>query len=182
MEAHQERPVDYLAIGGHDETVDEIGRALHPYLARLFRATFTAAPQSLTPAALRAEIADLDQLVRRNRQGAVAGRVCDTAWSGGNAVLGLSQTLDASNAQAIDTLVVAGPFRRSGSICNECGHLARSGTECPVCGSAMFGVDDIVAAVMDATVAAGGKVHQIVVASPLDSDGIGALTRFSLFS
>jgi hypothetical protein len=42
----------------------------------------------------------------------------------------------------------------------------------------MFPVDDIVGAVMDATVASGGNVFQINVASPLDSGGIGALTRF----
>jgi hypothetical protein len=42
----------------------------------------------------------------------------------------------------------------------------------------MFQVDDIVAAAMEATVAAGGRTHQIVVSSPLDAHGIGALTRF----
>jgi len=33
---------------------------------------------------------------------------------------------------------------------------------------------------MDAAVVARGKVHQIDVASPLDNEGVGALTRFSL--
>jgi hypothetical protein len=42
----------------------------------------------------------------------------------------------------------------------------------------MFQVDDIVAAAMEATVAAGGRTHQIGVSSPLDAHGIGALTRF----
>jgi hypothetical protein len=42
----------------------------------------------------------------------------------------------------------------------------------------MFPVDDIVAAVMEAGVAAGGTVSQISVASPLDRSGVGALTRF----
>jgi peptide subunit release factor 1 (eRF1) len=182
LDAHQERPVDYLAIGGHDETVDEIGRTLHPYLSRLYRATFTASPQALTPASLRAEILDLSQEVRARRQAAIAGRVCDTAWSGGNAVLGLNATLDACNAQAVDTLVVAGQFLRPGSICNECGHLSRTAHMCPVCGARMFEVDDVVGAAMDATVAAGGLVHQIEVASSLDVDGIGALTRFQTAS
>ena len=44
----------------------------------------------------------------------------------------------------------------------------------------MFEVEDVVAAVMEATVAAGGRVFQIGVASPLDVEGIGALTRFSV--
>ena len=65
-------------------------------------------------------------------------------------------------------------------MCSNCGSLGRTGTTCPVCGNTMFGVDDVVAAAMDATVAAGGRVFQISVASPLDVDGVGALTRFAV--
>ena len=180
LEAHQGRPVDYLAIGGHEETVEGVGRTLHPYLSRLYRTNFPATPNTITPAALRAEIVELSREVRAQRQAAVAGRVCDTAWSGGNAVLGLAATLEACNAQALETLVVAGQFSRPGSICNECGHLSRTAEICPVCESETFIVEDVVAYAMDATVAAGGEVHQIDVASPLDNEGVGALTRFSL--
>jgi peptide subunit release factor 1 (eRF1) len=178
LEKHQERPFDYLAIGGHGETVEEIGRNLHPYLDRVDRATFHAGPQSLSFPALRVELASRADEVSRRRESALAERVCDTARSDGLGVLGLTPVLTASNSQAIDTLVVAGEFGRPGSICNSCGFLARSGNRCPVCGSTMFQVDDIVAAAMEATVAAGGRTHQIVVSSPLDAHGIGALTRF----
>jgi peptide subunit release factor 1 (eRF1) len=178
LDRHLERSFDYLAIGSHDETVDEIARSLHPYLARLQRETFSANPQSLTISGLRAGVSEMDENVRVQRQEALAGRVCDTAWSGGNAVLGLQEVINASNAQAVDTLVVAGRFTRPGAICDSCGHLARVGTTCPVCGSTLFEVDDVVGALMDATVAAGGKVFQISVASPLDREGVGALTRF----
>ena len=53
LEKHQQRPFDYLAIGGHGEIVEEIGRTLHPYLDRVDRATFHAGPQSLSFPALR---------------------------------------------------------------------------------------------------------------------------------
>lgn len=178
LERHMDRPFDYLAIGSHEETIDEIAKTLHPYLARLQRATFTVNPQSLGLPGLRTEVAALDERMRESRQMALAGRVCDTAWSGGNALLGLREALEAANTQAIDTLVVAGPFLRSGVICDGCGYLARDGGTCPVCGSALFEVDDVVGAVMEATVAAGGAVSQISVASPLDRHGVGALTRF----
>jgi hypothetical protein len=127
---------------------------------------------------LRVEVAAMDKQMRKHRQGALAGRVCDTAWSGGNAVLGLQEVINAANAQAIGTLVVAGPFSRPGVICDSCGHLSRNTDSCPVCGSTMFAVDDVVGAVMDAVVAAGGDVFQISVASPIDREGVGALTRF----
>jgi hypothetical protein len=178
LAAHRERRFDYLAIGSHEETTEEIARNLHPYLARLQRTAFVASPHTVTMPALRSEIAQLDATVRQERQEALAGRVCETAWSGGNAVLGLAATLDATNAQAVDTLAVAGWFMRPGTRCEECGQLARDGESCAVCGSLVFPVDDVVGSLMDAVVSAGGSVHQLEVASPLDRYGVGALTRF----
>ena len=178
LERHMDRPFDYLVLGSQEETIDEITRHLHPYLTRLPRQTFTTNPHAVSLVSLRAEVAEMDRRVRKQRQGALAGRVCDTAWSGGNALLGLLDVIAAANAQAIDTLVVAGPYTRPGAMCDVCGHLTRNGEICPVCGANLFPVEDIVAAVMDAAVAAGGKVFQISVASPLDREGIGALTRF----
>ena len=180
LRAHQEEAFDYLAMGAHGEALDDIARTLHPYLARLPRSVFVASPQEVTLPGLRESINSLDAEVRRKRQSALAGRVCDTAWSGGNAVVGLTATLEAANSGAIDTLVVAGRFSRPGVICGHCGHLVRDGVTCPVCEHAMFEVDDVVAAVMESTVANGGTVHQIDVASALDPRGIGAITRFTV--
>lgn len=178
LEAHLDRPFDYVAIGGHGETVEDIAATLHPYLTELPRVSFPGSPQSATTTSIRSEIADLDEEVRGQRQHALAGRVCDTAWSGGNAVLGLADVLAAANTQAIDTLVIAGDFRRQGAICDQCGHLARGGDRCPLCDSVMFRVEDVVGALMDATVSAGGRAVQLRVASPVDVHGVGALTRF----
>lgn len=178
LDCHLERPFDYVAVGGREEMIEEISRSLHPYLERLHRTSFVASPTTLGPAALRAEMMALDVSVRRERQEALAGRVCDTAWSGGNGLLGLSSVLDASNAQAVDTLVVAGRFTKPGMVCNECGYLSRTGESCPVCDSRLFPVDDVVAALMESTISAGGAIHQIAVPSPLDVQGVGALTRF----
>ena len=178
LDHHMEKPFDYLAIGSHDESVDEISRTLHPYLARLPRATFTVNPKTVGLPGLRAEVAAMDQQMRRHRHIALAGRVCDTAWSGGNAVLGLQEAIDAANTQAVNTLVVAGPFTRPGAICDACGHLARAGEACPVCGERLFEVEDVVGALMESVVGSGGVVYQIRVASPLDRHGVGALTRF----
>ncbi len=178
LAAHLDRAFDFLAIGGHEETTDEMVRHLHPYLSRLHRARFVANPQTLTAGSLRSELAYLGAEIRRQRQAALAGRVCDVAWSGGLAALGLAGSLQACNAQAVESMVVAGLFTKPGVICNSCGYLDRAGEVCPVCGSSLFQVDDVVAAAMDATVAAGGRVHQLEVASPLDVEGVGVLLRF----
>lgn len=178
LEVHLDKGFDYVAIGAHEEVVDEIARSLHPYLEQLHRTSFMANPANLGSAALRSELAALDLIVRRERQDALAGRVCDTAWGGGNAFLGLASVLESANAQAVETLVVAGGFTRSGVVCNKCGYLSRTGTDCPVCGARLFEIEDVVAALMESVVGAGGSVNQIGVASPLDAHGVGALTRF----
>lgn len=180
LESHLQRPLDFIAIGGHEETVDEIGRTLHPYLDRLYRSSFVANPTTLSIPVLRNELARHADLMRRERHSAVAGRVCDTAWSDGLAVLGLTPVLAACNAQAVDTLVVAGDFTLPGVLCNKCGFLARNGDVCPVCGASMFEVEDVVAAAIESAVGGGGRIHQLIVASPLDQHGVGALTRFPL--
>ena len=167
LERHLDRAFDFLVVGGLEGTIEDIGRTLHPYLDRLERASFAANPQTLTPAALRARVADLGEEVRKRRQAALAGQLCDTARGGGPAVLGLADTLQACNAQAVDTLVVAGSFTRSGDTC-------------PVCSAPTFAVEDVVAAAMDVTVTTGGRVEQIEVASPLDVEGVGALVRFQV--
>jgi peptide subunit release factor 1 (eRF1) len=177
---HTERPLDYLALGGQEEVMEELVRNLHPYLTDLPRTRFPASPTTVTPRTLRFDVRALDAEMLRQRHSALAGRVCDVAWSGGHAVLGLAHTLEAANAQAIDTLVVAGDFATSGAICAVCSRLARSEGSCDVCGSHMFGIEDVVAASMEVTIASGGKVQQVEVPSPLDNEGIGALTRFPL--
>lgn len=178
LDRHVSKPFDYLAIGGREETVEEIGRTLHPYLARLPRTSFVVNPQTMSMPGLRSEVVTMDMQMRRHRHSAIAGRVCDTAWSGGNAVLGLQEAIDAANTQAVDTLVVAGPFTRPGAICDSCGFLARDGAVCPVCDKTLFPLDDIVGALMESVVASGGAISEIGVASPLDKHGVGALTRF----
>ncbi len=107
-------------------------------------------------------------------------RVMGEVEAGGQAVAGLAPLLEACNAHAVDHMVVAGPFAKSGVQCDQCGWLGRMGTACPVCGSPLFEVSDVVAAAMEATVEAGGKVSIVSVASRLDAQGVAALTRFTI--
>jgi len=178
LELHQDQPFDYLVVGAQGETVDDVARSLHPYLARLQRVVFQGNPGGLSLTHLRAQLDGFDEEVRAERDAALAGRVCDIAWSGGNAVLGLRGTLEAANIHAVDTLVVAGHFARDGVACDQCSYLGREGETCPVCESLLFHTDDVVASTMEVVIAGGGRVRQIRVASPLDGEGVGALTRF----
>lgn len=178
LERHLDASLDFVSIGGHEEMIDDIRNALHPYLLDLPQMSFVANPGTVTPALLRSELASQRQALREESELALADEVLAAAAREDHGVLGVNAVVDAANGQAISDLVVAGGFTRSGAMCRDCGWLDRKAGECPVCKGQMLQVDDVVSALMDSTVANGGRVHQISVGSRLDRDGIGALTRF----
>lgn len=180
FDRHQSAALDLVLLGGREESFDDIRRELHPYLLDLPQASFNASPSDVTLARLRAELSGQRAQYRERRETDLVESVLAAAGREDGGLLGLSTTIKAVNAQAVSDLVVAGGYTKPGGMCPACGYLDRTGGVCPVCGSEMHHVVDIVSAVMDATVSAGGRVHQVLVGSPLDRHGVGALTRFEV--
>lgn len=180
FEIHQESPFDSLLVGGHEQTVDEVRNQLHPYLRNLSFESFQVSPSEVSMARLRNEVDDLTRSIREEREVGLVSTVMEAAGRGSGAVLGLADSLRAANVQGISDLVVAGSFSRPGVMCPACGLLDRDGKVCAVCGEELHQVTDVVAALIDATVDAGGSVYQVVVGSALDREGVGALTRFQI--
>lgn len=180
LEAHQDQPLEMMALVGRDEDFDSIAAELHPYLRELPQARLRVDISTVTPTDLARFIDEQTEELRTRRAEELIERVLAEAAREGEAVTGLKDVLEAVNAHAVDHLVVAGPFAKPGVICDDCGWLGRSEEQCPVCEADTFQISDVVAAAMDATVEAGGKVDVVTVASPLDADGVGALLRFRL--
>ncbi len=180
LDRHLDTPLDSLLVGGHAESIDDIRGELHPYLQELPGGSCVLVPSGASKTRLRGEIDALNSVLREKRERHVIEELLAAAGSDGRGVLGLAEVLDAANVQSISDLVVAGDFSRPGVMCPECGYLARVASECRVCGSGVHEVDDVVAALIDATIGAGGSVHQVLVGSALDKDGVGALTRFKI--
>lgn len=178
LEVHQDQPLELLVLGGHEETFEGVVSQLHPYLHVLPRTRATVDPHTLTSAELMGLVSREVDSERDRRAGELLDRLLMEAARGGEAVTGLAEVLEACNTHAVDRLVVAGPFAKPGVLCDGCGWLGRWALGCPVCGSGVFEVDDVVSAAMDATVEAGGRVDVVSVASPLDVSGVGALVRF----
>lgn len=180
LDRHLDVTFDSLLVGGHEESLEEIKDQLHPYLRGLPLGFFQVSPSEVAMTRIRSEIDEQNRRLREQRERDVVSKVMAAAKRGSGGVLGLAEALRASNVQAISDLVVAGSFTRPGVMCPSCGYLDRAGEKCPVCASSMHGVPDVVAALIDATVDAGGTVHQVVVGSALDREGVGALTRFDV--
>lgn len=180
LEAHQDQPLEMMALVGREEDFDSIAAELHPYLRELPQSRLRVDISTVAPSDLARFVDEQTDALRTQRAEELIERVLAEAARGGLAVTGLAEVLEAANAHAVDHLVVAGPFAKPGVICDACGWLGRAEGRCPVCDSDTFEVSDVVSAAMDATVEAGGKVDVVNVASPLDAHGVGALLRFRL--
>lgn len=180
LDIHQDQPFDLMVVGGHDEHLDAVLGQFHPYLKALPAGRMVVDSHTATEHDLAGQVARCVDEERSRRSQELLDQLLSVRDRGGDAVSGLADVLQASNAHAIDQLVVAGPFSKPGVICDSCGWLGRMAGECPVCTGEVFELDDVVSAVMDATVEAGGRVNVVDLASRLDVDGVGALLRFSL--
>ncbi len=180
FDRHRAKPFDMLALGGHADTLDELVPHLHAYLRELPMHRFVVDLRTMTPPILRRHVEDGVAAWRQEQEERAVERVLARLGSGDGAVAGTSAVLKAANARAVETLVVSGRFERSGVLCDACGWLGRTGDTCPVCGSGLFDVDDVIGSAIEAVLDAGGEVWQVSVASPLDSHGVAAALRFPI--
>ncbi len=180
FERHRQKPFDMLALGGHAETLEELVPHLHAYLRSLPMHRFVVDPHTMTEAILRRHVTEGVAAYRRQLEERAVEEVLARLGSGDGAVAGTSAVLKATNARAVERLVVSGRFERSGVLCDECGWLGRSGDGCPVCGARLFDVDDVIGPAIEAVLGAGGEALQVSVASALDSHGVAATVRFPI--
>lgn len=180
LDEHSTEPLNLLVVGGHEETLEAVADQLHTYLKALPRARATVDPRTLTATELSAIVDREAEAHRRAGDEALLEELLADIDRGGQAVAGLARVLEACNANAVSRMVVSGPFTKPGVVCDGCRWLARSGTECGICGGPVFVVDDVVAEAMEATLEAGGAVNVVTVASRLDAEGVGAMLRFDV--
>lgn len=177
---HQEEPFEMLAVGGHQEALDELTAHLHPYLQAVPMERFVIDPHTMTPPIIRERVKGLVDRIRADEEQRLVERTLAAVESETGAATGTAAVLTAANARAVDLLVVSGRFDKSGVVCDGCGWLGRSAELCPVCGRTVFRVDDVVGEAMEAVVAAGGTATQVSLASPLDRFGVASILRFPI--
>lgn len=171
---------DFLFLGGHQESIDEGAKLLHPYVKACLAGSFVIDTHTMTPALVKEQLIELEQAAVAAQEAERVQELLDTAGAGGPAVLGIGGVLAAVNARAVDRLIVSGSFTKDGAVCESCGWLSRNGTSCPVCGAVTRRTDDLVDEMIEATIDGSGEVLQVSIASALDQTAIGALLRFPL--
>lgn len=174
---HERVPVDRLLLGGSDDVVNEVERALHPYLRERVSGRLTLAASASPGEVHRAARAQAIE-IERAREGELVERLRSTAAAGGRAVAGLDATLDAVSTARVERLLVSHGYGDDGWRCPTCARLARTGPTCS-CGARMHAVEDVVSEAVDDALGASAAVDVCVGNADLDVLGrIGAFLRF----
>jgi peptide chain release factor subunit 1 len=179
LRLQQRRRFDHLILAGAEETVAELERELHDYVARTIvdRTSLSMASSAgdVLDHALRLE-RDLEE--RRERE-AVRRVAEESRAETGRAVAGMGPTLAALEENRVDTLVVRDGLAMPGVRCPSCGHLAVDGARCEMCGAGTEKVPDLVEEAVEAGLRQRSRVETVRDGAELDrSGGIGALLRF----
>lgn len=174
----QERPFERLIIGAPDEIVGELKSVLHPYLQERVEAHchigVGASNDEVRAAALAVE-AD----VERRKEAELVARLRDAVGAGNRGVAGLDDTLRALVERRVETLIVSHGYSHEGWRCQGCDHICRVGRACPVCGTDMTAVDDVVEEAVEDALNQSCEVEICVGNADLDVLGsIGAILRY----
>jgi peptide subunit release factor 1 (eRF1) len=175
----QEQGFDHLIIGAPEEIAHELERVLHPYLRDRIAARL-AVPVGASDAVIKQAALGVEEQVERAKKAARVERLRTASNAkGGNGVVGLEGVLKAVCERRVETLLVSEGYEAAGWRCGDCAHMAVKGPTCPVCGSAMERVDDVVEAAVEEALAQNCRVSVCVGNADLDVMGrIGALLRF----
>lgn len=149
-----------LVIGGHHDGIAGLLQALPPVVREAFAGSFTADPNTLTPARIR-ELASpvIDSwLTRRERE--LAEEILGRA-PGRLAAVGLPASLIAVNEGAVAHLLVAHEGLIPGFVCGHCGALCADSDECPDWAGAAWPVPDLVEEMVQRTLDDDGQVTVI---------------------
>jgi peptide chain release factor subunit 1 len=171
-----------LALGGTDETVDELLKTLPEPVASRVIGKFPVDYKQDT----EQQIVEHAELVWKNRQqfeeARLVNQVFDAAKSGMRGVLGIEPTLSALVEEKVRTLLIADGLAIDGSVCTRCDYFsAQEFKSCPLCGGDAEQRDVMDRAVEKALLT--GAESELVSASEarnrlLGEGGLGALLRY----
>lgn len=167
-----------LAIGGPDDLMGAVEANLHPYLhERLWGRVGLPVPAS--DADICAAALEVERQVERAKEAEAVQRLRDAVGAGTRGAADLAPVLAALGERRVATLLVSQGFSAAGWRCDRCGVLAARGPACPVDGTDMVRLDDVVEEAVQQALVQGAKVEVCVANADLDVLGrIGALLRY----
>ncbi|MFQ5398375.1 MAG: hypothetical protein ACE5E7_02130 [Anaerolineae bacterium] len=172
------KPIRRLFLGGTAETVGQFRETLSKQLQSRIAGTF-AMDMNAGEHEVRQRTLELLRQANAERECKLVKTLVTTQAKGGNAVVGLDDTLQAVSDKRVQTLIISDGFRHHGYIHEESGFVVASLTRSPLSEQELTEVPDIVDAAVAQTVEQGGHVEVITDNPELESVGqIGAILRY----
>ena len=175
-----EHGVEVVFVGGREEAVSAFLHGLSNGLRSLVADTFIVDVNTETEGRIAKVTAELEEAYEVKQELELVMKVMEVAKEGGLATIGVEDTLQAANFDAIELLVVAGTEMIPGWACGSCGWLALTGPVCPACQSEATSVDDFIDSLLYKVRRAGGEIEHVATASELDQHHLAARTRFEV--
>jgi peptide chain release factor subunit 1 len=174
----QDHGFTHLVVGGPDELSGLVESLLHPYLRERYCGRVSLGVL-VGDAEVRDAALEVEQRLERANEAAVVQRLRDAVGAEGRGRAGLAPTLEALAERRVETLVVSQGFAEAGWRCPTCGNLFAKGPSCPVDGSAMDHLDDVVEEAVQQALGQGSRVEVCVGNADIDVLGrVGALLRY----
>lgn len=168
-----------VLIGGTEENIASFKNHLQKTWQSLVVGTFQS-PITASHTEVQAKAYQIGVGAERAQEAELVEAAITAAAKGGAGAAGMESTLKAVSAHRVQTLLVKEGHYAGGAKCPSCGLLTAAAQEaCPVCGSAMGRVLDVVDSAVVAVLQAGGDVEIVHDSAALEAAGkIAALLRF----
>ncbi|HIC92419.1 MAG TPA: hypothetical protein EYP21_10250 [Syntrophaceae bacterium] len=169
---------DWLILGGSQKAIQELEDTLHPYLKeKIVDRVFM--DLSLPVGEVLEKTLQIENKVERGYEERLVQQLMNQIGSSNLGVGGLSDTLFALSQGQVHILLVSDGFRAPGLVCEECKYMAIDIKNCPICGTKLTKVPDIIGEAICVAIAQNCQVRHISQNSELEKLGnTGAILRF----
>ncbi|MCP4417770.1 MAG: hypothetical protein GY805_14190 [Chloroflexi bacterium] len=173
-----DKPIRRLFLGGTAETIAQFREALPKKLQSCLAGNFVM-DMNAGEHEVRAEAVTLLQAANEMREKKIIKILLSTQAQGGQAVLGLDDTLQAVSDRRVQTLVLSDGYQMPGFVEQDSGFVVANLTKSPFSDRELTAVDDVINDAFALSLKQGAQVEVIHNDADLENAGkIGALLRF----
>ena len=174
----RQAPVDRVVLAATEDVGPLVEDSLHADLARAVAGLIKAEIETARPADLDDQIMQLAIRDREEGDSDLLERLGAGLAQGDGAAAGREQVLDALNLRSVDVLLACRDLAGAAVVCPTCGWLGAEGAACPIDGSATDAYDDVLEAMVEASLDQAAGVRLLDRDEIRAHDCAAALLRF----
>jgi peptide subunit release factor 1 (eRF1) len=174
----RQAPVDRVVLAATEDVGPLVEDSLHADLARAVAGLIKAEIETARPADLDDQIMQLAIRDREEGDSDLLERLGAGLAQGDGAAAGREQVLDALNLRSVDVLLACRDLTGAAVVCPTCGWLGVEGAACPIDGSATDAYDEVLEAMVEASLDQAAGVRLLDRDEIRAHDCAAALLRF----